>query len=178
MKKILLLLFFCSCVNNQLNIPQEDFIPTWKQPYTNQLKHYQHALSYWTNNLNLEKAIVHFPRTFNTNNSYEFVFIPHILQGSSIIGLKITFKDRSKAKSFFKNASERKEFKEYNNINNRNLSCLIQNLNFGIDSNDKDNITVRCFNGDRCLSNDARRYISNILLLDKTVILWADENDV
>ena len=105
-----------------IELDSTEFVPSWEKPYTQDLKYYSYAISYWKDPFS-ENYVGHFPTQLNSLNKYDFFFTPRILQGGSRIEFKIEFQTINEATSFFEQYSNDFEIEETGNTIKHSMYC-------------------------------------------------------
>jgi len=103
---LLILLVNLNCTLSQNNnYKQRDKVHkiTWEKPYTSDIRYYQVSLNKWKDTY--PHYVSHFPDKLSKSNTYDFFYMPRIMQAGSIIELKITFPSKIEALNFFKEES-------------------------------------------------------------------------
>jgi len=88
-----------SCKGKKIITEFESFNPTLDKPYTQDLKHYNDALSRWKKNSS--EYVEHFPKKLDSNITYKLFYFPGLLQAGSYFELMIKFPDQQSALMYF-----------------------------------------------------------------------------
>ena len=109
------------------------FEPSYDQIFTNDLKHYKAALEFWRKP-HYKKNIRHFPTHLDKENAYHFFYLPRIMQGNSMLELKISFPSKDQAVTYFNKFSQNYAY-EFENITDYKASdfCALDRFIFDKD---------------------------------------------
>ena len=157
------------------------FNPTYQKPFTQNLTHYPYAWEYWNKGYLKGKA-PQFPKHLSEFESYEFFFIPNIMQGRSSLSLKIEFDRPEKAidywKKVSKNANVLVEFSGFEAYQNSKY-CYPKGLGFKSGYFFDKDCVIMLIGATKCVGQGEKLggILSGIAIdkLKKTIILRASE---
>jgi hypothetical protein len=111
----------------------EDFEASFDNCCTTEIEHYEFGLDWWKAPYYYDTAS-HFPDTLYMGNSYEYFFVPPILQGPSQIALKIDFGSSGAANMFFQESTVREVAQQFSKFSELEQSSFCYPSEFGFNS--------------------------------------------